>query len=147
MRDGLGGGSERMNREHAEATTTFIPEETIGDGAECVYLYFNEAERKLAKHEGREWWPCKIGFTSGSLAVRPRAQNQGQAWGYCPLWACSSGPVTVGVWSARFTLRSTALLRGFGEAVGEEWFGTLPKIREWQTCTCSIVCRVREAVN
>ena len=61
--------------EPVEVRELFIPEETIGDGDELVYVYFNEAERKLATHEGRDWWPCKIGCTSSTLTTRIIAQS------------------------------------------------------------------------
>ena len=52
------------------------PEETLGQGDELLYVYFNEAERKLASHEGRDWWPCKIGFTTGLLSGRILQQDR-----------------------------------------------------------------------
>jgi hypothetical protein len=52
------------------------PEKEVGDGPECVYLYFNPNDRRLAEHEGRDTWECKIGRTSGRDAIQ-RILSQG----------------------------------------------------------------------
>ena len=51
-------------------------EKELGSGDECVYLYFNPNDRKLAELEGREVWECKIGRTGSNDAVN-RILNQG----------------------------------------------------------------------
>jgi hypothetical protein len=52
-----------------------VPEQSIGDGSEVVYVYFQDAERKLAGYENRSSWPCKVGYTTGSLTTRIIAQG------------------------------------------------------------------------
>ena len=61
--------------EQTESTQLVTPEDTIGEGDELLYVYFNEAERKLATREGRDWWPCKVGFTAGRLTERVLQQR------------------------------------------------------------------------
>lgn len=48
----------------------------IGDGTECVYLYFNPNDRELAELKGCDVWECKIGRTSSCDAIR-RIFSQG----------------------------------------------------------------------
>ncbi len=52
------------------------PEKEVGAGRECVYLYFNPNDRRLAELERRDAWECKIGRTSGGDAI-PRILSQG----------------------------------------------------------------------
>jgi len=44
-------------------------EKEAGKGSECVYLYFNPNDRRLAELEGRDCWECKIGRTSSCDAI------------------------------------------------------------------------------
>ena len=67
----------------SETTETVIPsddsiddlrptiriEKESGTGSECVYLYFNPNDRRLAELESRDCWECKIGRTSSCDAV------------------------------------------------------------------------------
>lgn len=52
------------------------PEKEVGDGPQCVYLYFNPNDRRLAELEGRDVWECKIGRTSSRDAIQ-RILGQG----------------------------------------------------------------------
>jgi hypothetical protein len=52
-----------------ELDESLRPEKEIGSGTECVYLYFNPNDRRLAELEGRDVWECKIGRTSSSDAI------------------------------------------------------------------------------
>jgi hypothetical protein len=47
-----------------------VQDETIGEGDELVYIYYQVSGRKWAEHEGRIFWPCKIGFTASDLTAR-----------------------------------------------------------------------------
>jgi hypothetical protein len=46
------------------------PDKEVGAGPECVYLYFNPNDRRLAELEGRDVWECKIGRTSSRDAIQ-----------------------------------------------------------------------------
>lgn len=50
------------------------PAKIIGSGRESVYLYYYDNDRRLAKHEGRDRWECKIGKGSSRAATRVRSQ-------------------------------------------------------------------------
>lgn len=52
------------------------PDKQVGSGSECVYLYFNPNDRRLAELEGRDVWECKIGRTHSS-DVTQRILGQG----------------------------------------------------------------------
>jgi T5orf172 domain len=107
-------------------------EETIGEGDELVYVYFHEADRKLASYENRTWWPCKVGFTAGNLTTRILSQG--------PLTSMARPP------SVGLVIKTTdghALERAIHfaldgantrivEAMGSEWFDTSPtRIKTW----------------
>jgi hypothetical protein len=116
----------------ARLTEPLTPEETIGSGNEIVYVYFNEAERKLAKHEGRDWWPCKVGYTSGGLSERPLAQSPRTAIGRLPIvgLVIKTEDGRALERTLHFALESAA--SRMSEAIGDEWFETTPqKIKEW----------------
>jgi hypothetical protein len=55
---------------------TIRPDKEVGAGPECVYLYFNPNDRRLAELEGRDVWECKIGRTSSCDAIH-RILGQG----------------------------------------------------------------------
>ena len=109
-----------------------VSDETIGSGVELVYVYFLDSERKLAKYEGRDWWPCKVGFTAGNLTTRILAQG--------PLTSMSRLP-NVGL--VIRTDDGHALERALhyaldesgariAEALGSEWFDTSPvRVKAW----------------
>jgi hypothetical protein len=121
--------------EVAEARQVFIPEETIGEGSQCVYVYFNEAERRLAKHEGRDWWPCKIGFTSQScLTDRLIAQRPGTSIGRPPVVGLLIKTDDGRGLERSLHLALDRVATRIDDAVGAEWFDTSPqKIMEWYT--------------
>jgi hypothetical protein len=52
------------------------PHKEVGAGSECVYLYFNPNDRRLAELEGHDVWECKIGRTGSRDAIQ-RILGQG----------------------------------------------------------------------
>lgn len=49
---------------------------SIGNGTECVYVYYYPNDRLLAEAIGRDTWECKIGMTStGDTLARVLAQT------------------------------------------------------------------------
>jgi hypothetical protein len=53
----------------AELDAGLRPEKELGSGDECVYLYFNPNDRRLAELEGRDVWECKVGRTGSADAI------------------------------------------------------------------------------
>jgi hypothetical protein len=68
---------EARERPDDDAPDDLLIERSIGEGSELVYVYFNHAERRLAELEGRDCWPCKVGFTARDLRTRINAQGAG----------------------------------------------------------------------
>ncbi len=108
-------------------------EKQTGTGVECVYLYFNPNDRRLAELEGRDVWECKIGRTSSCDAIH-RILEQG-------IRTALSHLPTVGLVlrtddSAALERALHAALRLVGAEVpdspGDEWFVTSPtRIEAW----------------
>lgn len=108
-------------------------EKEAGAGSECVYLYFNPNDRRLAELEGRDVWECKIGRTSSYDAIG-RILGQG-------IRTSLSRLPTVGLLlrtddSAALEKALHASLRLVGAEVpdspGNEWFNTSPaRIEAW----------------
>ena len=115
-----------------DANELLTPEDTEGEGDELVYVYFHEADRKLANHEGRNWWPCKVGFTAGNLTSRILGQGPATSMARLP---------TVGLVIKSNDGRGLERAIHFAldeaetridEALGNEWFETSPqRIMDW----------------
>lgn len=109
------------------------PDKEIGAGSECVYLYFNPNDRRLAELEGRDVWECKIGRTSSRDASQ-RILGQG-------IRTALSRLPTVGLVlrvedSAALESALHSSLRLVGAEVpdspGNEWFITSPaRVQAW----------------
>jgi hypothetical protein len=124
-----------------KAGPSLKPEAELGTGSECVYVYFNENDRRLAELENRQTWECKVGRTADST-VTNRILNQGIST------ALSRTP-TVGL--VIHTDDSSLLERAlhcslrmaeadYDEAVGSEWFMTSPAIiQKWYELFCQSV--------
>ena len=109
------------------------PNKEVGDGPECVYLYFNPNDRRLAELEGRDVWECKIGCTHSADAIQ-RILGQG-------IRTALSRLPTVGL--VLRTKDSTALERALHSSLrlvgaevpdspGNEWFITSPaRVEAW----------------
>jgi hypothetical protein len=109
------------------------PDKEVGAGAECVYLYFNPNDRRLAELEGRDVWECKIGRTSSCDAIhRILAQGIRTALSRLP----SVGLVLRTDDSAALENALHSSLRLVGaevpESFGNEWFMTSPaRVEAW----------------
>jgi hypothetical protein len=109
------------------------PDKEVGAGPECVYLYFNPNDRRLAELEGRDTCECKIGRT-GSRDPIQRILGQG-------IRTALSRLPTVGLVlraedSAALEIALHSSLRLVGAEVpdspGNEWFITSPaRVEAW----------------
>lgn len=120
------------------ATELLTTEMSIGAGTETVYVYFQEAERKLAGFENRKSWPCKVGYTGGSLTTRIISQGLATSMSKLP----SVGLVikTEDGRGLERILHSALDLAGarIADALGSEWFETSPeKISAWYEQFCA----------
>jgi hypothetical protein len=116
-----------------------------GAGTECVYLYFNPNDRRLAELEGRDIWECKIGRTSSCDAIN-RILSQG-------IRTALSRLPTVGLVlrtddSAALERALHASLRLVSAEVpdspGDEWFITSPsRVEAWYMAYCKSLEAIR----
>lgn len=65
--------------------TALVTEATIGSGSEAVYVYFADSERRLARLEGRDAWPCKVGRSKQDVAKRILQQRPFTAMAALPV--------------------------------------------------------------
>lgn len=109
-----------------------IPEIEIGFGSEVVYVYFNDAERRLAAFENRVVWPCKVGFTSRSITVRILGQSPFTSMARLPVVGLVIHTDDGQGLERVLHLALEAAGAWIDEGAGSEWFNTSPsKISDW----------------
>jgi len=109
------------------------PEKVNGDGPECVYLYFNPNDRRLAELENRDVWECKIGRTSNCDPSR-RILEQGISTSLSHLPILGLIIKTVDSGALEKALHSSLRLVGaeVPDSPGNEWFITSPaRVEQW----------------
>jgi hypothetical protein len=107
-------------------------ERTIGDGPECVYIYYHDAYAELARCNGLTVWECKVGSTTGG----PDARVIGQG-----ALTCFPRPPMIGLVirthqgrSLERLLHSALTFAGkrIEDGGGAEWFRTSPDhVERW----------------
>lgn len=108
-------------------------EKELGTGSECVYVYFNPNDRRLAELEHRDSWECKVGRTSSRDAIgRVLGQGIRTSLSRLPI----IGLVLRTDDSAALESALHASLRLVGADVpdspGNEWFMTSPtRVQAW----------------
>jgi hypothetical protein len=104
---------------------TLDAEETIGQGDESVYLYYNPNDRRLAQLERRGTWECKIGYTAGRANTRLLGQGIRTALSHAPALALvirsDDGRTLETVLHQSLRLVDSAIVDA-----GREWFMTSP---------------------
>jgi len=106
--------------------------ETVGEGSESVYVYYNPNDRRLASLEGRDTWECKVGRTEGSVRARLLEQGTKTALSHEPVIALvmrtpDSGALERAVHAALRLADATV-----DDSPGTEWFMTSPgRIKKW----------------
>lgn len=105
--------------------------ESIGEGSESVYLYYNPNDKRLAQLEGRSTWECKIGQTGTAVSGRILGQGVRTALSHSPIIE-----LVIRTDDAR-TLesmlhRSLRLVDAAIVDAGSEWFMTSPeRVKAW----------------
>lgn len=101
-------------------------EKEIGDGNDCVYVYYHENDKKLAMLEQRDRWECKIGMSSVDPVTRILDQG---------VQTCLSKEPTIGLlirtsngyytesWLHKELYQHRVAKNG---GCGDEWFFTNP---------------------
>lgn len=101
-------------------------EHIIGDGPECVYVYYYPAYKELAKLKGKSSWPCKIGRTTGM--VTGRLQSQGTGMPERPRLSIVFKTVNSEAWEKLLhDMLKVVFPKHISEAPGQEWFDTTPE--------------------
>lgn len=101
-------------------------EHIIGDGPECVYVYYYPAYKELAKLKGKSSWPCKIGRTTGM--VTGRLQSQGTGMPEKPrLSIVFKTDNSETLEKLLHDMLKVVFLKHISEAPGQEWFDTTPE--------------------
>jgi hypothetical protein len=109
------------------------PDKELGIGRECVYLYFNPNDRRLAELEGRDVWECKIGRTSDSDASN-RILGQGVRTALSRLPTIGLVLRTDDSFALENALHSSLRLVNaeVPDSPGDEWFITSPaRVEAW----------------
>ena len=128
------GEVEEGEVEEGEVEEGEVGDIVIGDGKECVYVYYYKSEKELAELKGGKKFPCKIGM-SKSKDYRSRIGGQGAN-------TARSEKPAVGL--VIYTDKARSLESVIHEALeqngdkvgssgtGNEWFNTTPEhIRNW----------------
>ncbi len=106
--------------------------ERLGDGDECVYLYYNPNDRELAQFKGKDTWECKIGCTRSGASLRIIGQGARTALSHEPviglLINTSNAPALERALHSSLRLMDCEVV----DAPGSEWFLTSPdRIKAW----------------
>ena len=101
-------------------------EHIIGDGPECVYVYYYPAYKELAKLKGKSSWPCKIGRTAGM--VTGRLQSQATGMPEKPRLSIVFNTDNSETWEQILHgMLKVVSQKHIREAPGQEWFDTTPE--------------------
>ena len=122
-----------MDEEINEIEPVIRPNKEVGDGPQCVYLYFNPNGRRLAELEGRDVWECKIGRTSSRDAIQ-RILGQGIRTSLSRLPTVGLVFRTEDSSALENALHSSLRLVGaeVPDSPGNEWFITSPeRVEAW----------------
>lgn len=117
----------------ASSVVSLQAESEIGDGLEKVYVYFFANDRALSYFEKRDYWPCKVGHTTTSVADRILGQG---------VTAMHSLPIVGLVIHTNNASQVEKLVHGAlrladrqvksSARIGSEWFNTTPDaVKTW----------------
>jgi hypothetical protein len=134
-----------IDEEVDEIEPVIRPEKEVGDGAQCVYLYFNPNDRRLAELEGRDAWECKIGRTSSPDAMQ-RILGQGIRTSLSRLPTVGLVFRTEDSSALENALHSSLRLVGaeVPDSPGIEWFITSPeRVEAWYESFQRALAKIR----
>ncbi|MCX6027099.1 MAG: hypothetical protein NTY23_12740 [Chloroflexi bacterium] len=106
--------------------------ESIGDGPESVYVYYNPNDRELADRKGLDAWECKIGRTQGDVASRIGAQGAKTALSHEPIIGLVIRTDNAALVEAALHASLRLADRQVLDSPGAEWYFTSPpKVKQW----------------
>lgn len=108
-------------------------EKILGDGPECVYLYFNPNDRKLAQLEKRTTWECKIGKSSmADSSIRIHAQGAKTALSHEPVIGLLLKTMDSAALEKALHNSLRLVDHQVADSPGVEWFMTSPEqVESW----------------
>lgn len=101
----------------------------IGEGSECIYVYYMPAYKELAQLKGEFVWPCKIGKAAGFVSDRIKDQGAATAFSESPVLALVINTNRASILE-RVIHNSLKLSNLKLSGPGCEWFSTTPEIVE-----------------
>ena len=102
-----------------------IIEKEIGTGTDCVYVYYNPNDKKLALMEGNDRWECKIGFSSTDPVKRIQSQGYQTSMAREPIIGLVIRTAN-GYYAESFIHKHLYSYRVPVKVGGDEWFLTSP---------------------
>lgn len=107
-------------------------EREMGEGPECVYVYFHDAYFDLAQRKGTSTWECKVGWTVGDPDARIMGQGALTCFPRYPVIGLvirtHDGRSLERLLHAALSYAGTRISNG----AGSEWFLTSPDlIEQW----------------
>ena len=134
-------GSEQIDQ---DSRNDLVPSEIMGEGNELVYVYYQISDREIAELRGRNFWPCKIGFTAVNLTARIFGQFSGT-----PIVRLPEVGLVIRTEDGHSLERAIhfALVQAevwIEDAIGKEWFETSPdRIKTWYQAHMETVGKLR----
>jgi hypothetical protein len=124
-----------------------VPEETLGDGTETVYLYYSPNDRELAKLKGRDTWECKIGHSAtGKAADRILGQRPKTALSHPPLIGLEIRTDDSAALEQALHASLRLVEKEVPDSPGTEWFFTSPsRVEAWFLAYQASLTHLREA--
>lgn len=109
------------------------PEKMIGEGPECVYLYFDPNDRSLAELKGRDVWECKIGRTTNDdPGRRILAQGINTARSHVPILGLVLKTADSSALEKALHSSLRLVNAEVPDSLGDEWFITSPaRVEKW----------------
>lgn len=110
-----------------------VPEKTLGDGTETVYLYYSPNDRELAELKGRDTWECKIGHSAtGKAGDRILGQRPKTALAHPPVVGLEIRTEDSAALEKALHVSLRLVEKEVPDSLGTEWFLTSPeRIEAW----------------
>ena len=109
-----------------------VAQETVGEGPEAVYLFYNPNEHELAQLKRRDVWECKIGCTQGDVIDRIVTQGTRTALSHTPVVGLVIRTTDAGALERALHVSLRLADQAVEDSPGTEWFYTSPsRVKAW----------------
>jgi hypothetical protein len=107
-------------------------------------VYYQAAERKLARLESKDFFPCKIGFTAGNLSTRILGQFPAAGMARLPVVGLAIRTDDGSRLERTIHFALDQAEARIDDAVGAEWFNTSPdRVKAWYLAYVQLVGQLR----